>query len=200
MSKPLPIGNYSISQLQQIYQQRWKVRMFKDIVMREVSNFINMDMDNWFLRSDPLLSGRSPNTGVRLYDWTAPQSSLLCAEGLIGYGFSGVFFRLEFDDEKMNDAAGKFLQNAERQMYKQLAISPWKDELRIFLRSFLDYGTAIQWRQENAAIGRPSYKTLHLNRCYIDNNEWGDVDVLIRDIWMSAQSAVAEYGYEECPP
>ncbi len=200
MSIELPISHYSISMLQQIYNQRWKIRLFKDSVFREISNYVNLDMDNWYIRSDPQLAGRSPNTGVKLFDWTAPNSSLLCSEGLIGYAFSGVWFRVEFEDDRMNDNGGKFLQNAERQMYKQLQLSPWKDELRIFLRSLLDFSTAIMWRQENAATGRPSYKTLHLNRCYIDNNEWGDVDVLIRDIWWSAQNIVEEYGYEACPP
>jgi hypothetical protein len=138
---------------------------------------------------------------VKIYDWTAPESSNLCSEGLMGYAISrnGVWFRVEFEDEKDNENSFAFLQRGERQMYKQLQLSPFYDECRIFLRSLLDFATAIMWRQENAKEGRPSYKTLHLNRCYIANNEWGDVDVLLRDIWMSAQNIVAEYGYEACP-
>ena len=200
MSLSLPISDYSITQLQHIYHQRWKVRMFKDNTMREIASFVNQDMSDWYIRSDPEQSGRSPNTGMKIFDWTAPESSLQCADGLLGYGFSNVWFRMEFDDEKMNENAGMFLQKAEKQVYNQLHVSPWKDELRIFLRSLLDFSTGIMWRQENAALGRPSYKTLHLNRCYIDNDQWGAVDVLIRDIWWSAQNIVAEYGYEACPP
>ena len=201
MSLPLPISNYSLSQLQQIYNELWKYRMFKDQTLREIANFINPDMSDWYLRSDPQQSGRAPNTGVKLFDWTGPESSSLCVDGLMGYALTrtGVWFRTEFDDEKQNENAFAFLQKCERQMYKQLQLSPFYDEARIFLRSLLDFSTALMWRQENAAVGRPSYKTLHLNRCYIANNEWGDVDVLLRDIWMSTQNVVAEYGLENCP-
>ena len=76
---------------------------------------------------------------MKIFDWTGPESSLQCADGLLGYGFSNVWFRMEFDDEKMNENAGMFLQKAENQVYKQLHVSPWKDELRIFLRSLLDF-------------------------------------------------------------
>jgi hypothetical protein len=90
MSLSLPISDYSITQLQHIYHQRWKVRMFKDNTMREIASFVNQDMSDWYIRSDPEQSGRSPNTGMKIFDWTAPESSLQCADGLLGYGFSNV--------------------------------------------------------------------------------------------------------------
>jgi len=194
-------STYSIPQLQKIYHETWKWRLFKDSIFRDISNFINFDMSDWYLRSDPMNSMRVSNTGIRIYDWTGPESSNLCSEGLMGYAISrsGIWFRVEFDDSRVNDNAGAFLQNGERQMYKQLQMSPFYDEARLFLRSLLDFGTAIMWREENSDAGRPSYKTLHLNRCYIANDRWGDIDVLIRDIWMSPQNIIEEYGEENTP-
>ena len=113
--------------------------------MRGIASFVNQDMSDWYIRSDPEQSGRSPNTGMKIFDWTA-RSSLQCADGLLGYGFSNVWFRMEFDDEKMNENAGMFLQKAESGL-QAAHVSPWKDELRIFLQSLLDFSTGIMWRQ-----------------------------------------------------
>jgi len=106
----IPISDYSLQMLQQMYHEAWQYRMFRDPVLREISNYINTDMSEWYLRSDPARSGRQPNTGVMLYDRTAIKSSNLCAEGIMGYAISrqDVWFRMEFDDERQNDSALSF--------------------------------------------------------------------------------------------
>lgn len=196
-----PISHWSLQQLQQIYHELWMWRMFKDAVYREVSNYINTDMSDWYLRSDPLKSGRQPNTGVTLYDTTGVESSNLCADGIMGYMLSRsqVWFRLMFDDDRRTGMYANYLQGVEKQAQKQLQLSAFYDEARLFIRSLLDFGTALMWREENTAEGRPSYKTLHLNRCYIANDQWGDVDVIVRDIWMTPQNAIAEFGEDVVP-
>ena len=198
----VPISHWSLQQLQQMYNEAWGLRMFKDPVLREISNYINTDMSEWYLRSDPSRSGRQPNTGVTLYDRTAPKSSNLCTEGIMGYAISrqDVWHRLEFDDDKENEAGGVYLQLAERQSYKQFARSGFYDETQKFIRCLLDFSTAIMWRSENVAEGRPSYRTEHLNRCYITHDQYGDVDCLFRDLWMTPQNAMAEFGRDAIPP
>jgi hypothetical protein len=197
----VPIADLSLQMLQQMYHEAWQYRMFKDPVLREISNYINTDMSEWYLRSDPARSGRQPNTGVTLYDRTAIKSSNLCAEGIMGYAISrqDIWHRIEFDDERENDIGQAYLELAERHCYKQFGLSAFYDETQKFIRSLLDFSTAVMWRSENVREGRPSYKTLHLNRTYLTNDEWGDVDCVFRDLWMTPQNAVAEFGKNAVP-
>lgn len=195
------IDRWGLAQLGELGRQLMQFRTFRDPVYQEVAELINPDMSEWFSRADPEANGVAPNTGRFRYDTTAQESSNLCAEGVMGYAISRdtAWFRFEFEDEATNEQSGAYIQLAERQMYRQLQRSAFYDEAQLAIRSLFDFGTMVMWRQENAAKGVPSYKTLQLSRCVIGSDQWGDVDVLRHEFWLSPQDAIKEFGADNLP-
>lgn len=171
-------------------------------VFQDITSYINPSMTGWDLETDPARAGRSPDTGRYRYDSTAPNASSLSADGIEGYAFGrqNPWFKLNLEDEDPAQRQNQqYLQDVERQLYKQLARSTFYDEGRLYTRSLLDFGTGIMHRDQNVAAGIPIYRTLNLYRCLIGNNRYGEVDVLIRDFFLTPQEAAAEYGYKNIP-
>ena len=160
-------------------------------------------MGEWTDERDPIQSGKTPDTGRTRYDSTAENASSLSADGIEGYAFGrqNPWFRiaLEGEEAEQRDTQADFLQISERQMYKQLNRSSFYDEARLYARSVLDFATAIMFRQHNVEMGLPVYRTLHLKRCLIGENMYGDVDVLVRDFWLTPQDAAGEFGLDNLP-
>lgn len=160
-------------------------------------------MGDWDDDQDPTKSGSTPDTGYSRYDSTAQNASSISADGIEGYAFGrqNPWFRiaLEGNEKDKQDTSRSFLQISERQMYKQLNRSSFYDEARLFVRSILDFATGIMFREERADIGLPVYRTLHLKRCRIGETMYGDVDILVRDFWLTPQDAAKEFGEKNLP-
>jgi hypothetical protein len=197
------IDSWSLTQLQIVYTEARQLRLFKDPVYQDIAKYINPDYEDtsWYLLSDPQMAGHRPNTGAYRYDTQAEQSSVKCAEGIMGYCFrrDAPWYRVEFEDEDENGRNSDYLDLANKHTFKQFGRSSFYDETRRMIRTLLDFGTAVLQKQENPATGRPTYRELHLARSYLLENEWGEVDVLFRDYWLSPQSAVDYFGYRNLP-
>lgn len=196
------IAEESIKQLNTIKDGLSQDRQSKETTWADIAAYINPAMQDPGTYGDPVKGRSSPDTGKYRYDNTAPNASSLSADGIEGYAFGrqNPWFKLNLEDEDPSIKSNqRYLQDVEKQLYRQLNRSPFYDEGRLYVRSLLDFGTAIMMRSENVASGIPIYRTLNLFKCYIADNSYGDVDTLIRDFYLTPQEAVSEYGYDRVP-
>ncbi|MDR2729531.1 MAG: head-tail connector protein [Treponema sp.] len=169
-----------------------------DQCWRQTARYINPDM-NW---NDEPDAAQKPEDTTSIYDTTAIKASNTLADGIQGYSFARnqAWFKAALEDiEDMTDDENAWLQYAEKIMYRQTQKSNFYDEGRSFVKCCADFGTAIMTREDDVIRRIPSYKTQHLKYCCIDENPYGEVDVLFRDFWIDAFRAASIFGEKNLP-
>jgi hypothetical protein len=154
---------------------------------------------NW---NDEPDAAQKPEDTTSIYDTTAIKASNTLADGIQGYSFARnqAWFKAALEDiEDMTDDENAWLQYAEKIMYRQTQKSNFYDEGRSFVKCCADFGTAIMTREDDVIRRIPSYKTQHLKYCCIDENPYGEVDVLFRDFWIDAFRAASIFGEKNLP-
>jgi hypothetical protein len=168
--------------------QRWK----------QIAQYINPDM-LWEEEPDAV---QKPEDTTHVYDTTAIKASNILADGIQGYSFARnqAWFKAALEDtDVLNDIETEWLQHAEDIMYRQTQKSNFYDEGRSFVKCCADFGTAIMTREDDVIRQIPTYKTQHLKNCCIDENQFGEVDVLFRDFWIDAFKAAGIFGENRLP-
>jgi len=195
------IAESSIKTLLEIRSDLAEQRQPNESTYREIAENVNPDMGDWGDNQEP--GGKTPDSGKYRYDSTAMNASSLTADGVQGYAFSrsNPWFRIEQEgsEKDRRDSSRGFLQIAERQMYKQLNRSSFYDEGRLLTRSIMDFATGIMFREEMVEAALPVYRALHLKRCLIGESMYGNVDILVRDFWLTPQDAAKEFGEDALP-
>ena len=153
--------------------------------------------------------GKSADTQKNLddtasnFDNTANQASNLMADGLMGscFGRNIAWFSLLFekDDWNKDKSAAEWLYNQERIVYRQFDRSNFYDEARSFVRLGADFGTATMFMQEHPEEGKPFFRTLHPKDVVLMENRFGVVDTMIRDIYLTKDDAIKEFGEKKLP-
>jgi hypothetical protein len=169
-----------------------------DIRWKQAAQYINPDMD-WNEEPD---AAQKPEDTAHIYDTTAIKASNTLADGIQGYSFARnqAWFKTALEDiENMSGDETAWLQNAEKTMYRQTQKSNFYDEGRAFVKCCADFGTAIMTRTDDILRRIPTYKTQHLKFCCIDENRYGEVDVLFRDFWIDAYKAASIFGVDKLP-
>jgi len=169
-----------------------------DTRWKQTAQYINPDM---LWQEEPDAAQKAEDT-THIYDTTAIEASNILADGIQGYSFARnqAWFKASLEDiEDMSDEETAWLQQAEKLMYKQLQKSNFYDEGRSFVKCCADFGTAIMTREDDVIRRIPTYKTQHLKNCAVDENPYGEVDVLFRDFWIDVYKAASIFGYERLP-
>jgi hypothetical protein len=169
-----------------------------DACWKQTAKYINPDM-SWQDEPD---AAQKPEDAASIYDTTAIKASNTLADGIQGYSFARnqAWFKAALEDiEEMTGEETDWLQYAEKEMYRQTQKSNFYDEGRTFVKCCADFGTAIMTREDDVIRRIPSYKTQHLKYCCIDENPYGEVDVLFRDFWVDAFRAASIFGKENLP-
>jgi hypothetical protein len=169
-----------------------------DTLWKQAAQYINPDMD-WKENPD---AAQKPEDTTHIYDTTAIKASNTLADGIQGYSFARnqAWFKTALEDiEELSGDETAWLQNAEKIMYRQTQKSNFYDEGRAFVKCCADFGTAIMTRTDDILRRIPTYKTQHLKYCCIDENPYGEVDVLFRDFWIDAYKAAAIFGKNNLP-
>jgi len=169
-----------------------------DTRWKQTAQYINPDM----LWQDEPDAAQKPEDTTHIYDTTAIKASNTLADGIQGYSFARnqAWFKAALEDvEDMSDEETAWLQHAEKLMYTQTQKSNFYDEGRSFVKCCADFGTAIMTREDDIIRRMPSYKTQHLKYCAIDENPFGEVDVLFRDFWVDAYKAAGIFGKDRLP-
>ncbi|MDR1352121.1 MAG: head-tail connector protein, partial [Treponema sp.] len=192
------ISRKDLERLANIHKQLKEGRAAMDAKWRDIARYINPDMD-WNGEPD---ATEKPQESAHVYDTTAIKASNTLADGIQGYSFARnqAWFKLEPEDTP--DTGGEesgWLAAAEKEMYRQSQKSNFYDEGRAFVKCAADFGTAIMTRTDDVIRRIPAYKTQHLKHCCIDENPYGEADVLFRDFWADAFKAAAIFGEERLP-
>ena len=169
-----------------------------DTRWRQVAQLVNPDM-TWQEEPDAV---QRPEDTTHIYDTTAIKASNTLADGIQGYSFARnqAWFKAALEDiEDMSGEETEWLQQAEKEMYRQMQKSNFYDEGRSFVKCCADFGTAIMTREDDVIRRIPSYKVQHLKYCAIDENPYGEVDVLFRDFWIDAYRAASIFGLDNLP-
>ncbi len=173
-----------------IFISRWK----------EISRQMLSSYGSWGQTADArkVLDDTSAN-----FDNTANQASNLMADGLMGscFGRNIAWFSLLFENEDWNKdrTATEWLYNQERIIYRQFDRSNFYDEARSFVRLGADFATATMFMQEHPEEGKPFFRTLHPKDVVLMENRFGVVDTLIRDIYLTKDDAIKEFGEKKLP-
>jgi len=172
-----------------------------DAVWRENARLINPSMADWD-DVEPQ-RGKGPASFADVFDTEAMKDSNKFAEGLQAYSFGRNldWQRIATEDPEVmkKREAAQWLQQANLLMVRRLAKTNFYDEGRSFVKSCADFGTGIMFREHDYARGIPCYKTLHLKRCLIGENTYGEVDTLFREFYLEPWEAASRFGEDSLP-
>jgi hypothetical protein len=138
-----------------------------------------------------------------IYDNEAFKRSNEFADGMQAYSFGRNldWQRLVTEDpELMKDRGNvEWLQDSNLRASAMLSRSRYYDEGRSFVKCLADLSNAIMFREFDESRMMFVFNTLHLKRCLIGENRYGEVDALFRDVWLTPQDAKDEFGEELLP-
>jgi hypothetical protein len=187
------ITKEGLERLIKIHEQIKENRKGMEGRWKEIAQYVNYEM-NWGEEPD---GKQKPEDTARIYDSTAAKASNTLADGIQGYSFARnqAWFKVALEGvEEMDEEESEWLQLVEKRMYRQIQRTNFYEEGRVFVKCCADFGTAVMTREDDVARMMPVYKTQHLNRCAIDENSFGEADVLFREFWMDAFKAAETFG------
>lgn len=166
--------------------------------MREIAEYfipIREDMDDEFPDGFEM--------GNKIYDGTAVYSLKVRTDGLHGHLFSpsADWFRMEMERDELNriPEVREWLQEIEQLIYKKLRNSRFYESIWMYLYDGGSMGTAYLLVEEDIATGKLIFQTLHPGTCYIEENEFGEVDLVHRKIKRTADWAEQRFGKDKLP-
>lgn len=136
--------------------------------------------------------------GKDVFDGT-PQSALnTWADGMQGVMVSQSlrWFVSEMDDIRMNsvDEVRSFLQDYDEAMYAEFRRSNFYSVLPEWFRDAGSIGTATLYTEEDIGNFSQVHIPIHPREVFIEENRYGDVDVIFRKFFLTARQAVQKFG------
>jgi len=198
---PPRISKKSLEHLEKIRYQLHDEREPYKQFWQKYGPRVNPIFYNWDEDTEPGTEG--PPDKKDQYDNTAQKASDILANGIQsnGFGRQVPWIQLATEDAELQKDRGtqEWLQLASRSLARQFSRTNFYDEARPFTKSAADFGTGIIFREHNKERGIPVYHALHLKRCLIAEDGYGEVDTLIRDFWLAAWEAVGLFGEKNLP-
>jgi hypothetical protein len=200
MAKP-KISRESLDRLYSIRTEWLTGRQRYDSIWQENAKLINPSMSEW--NDVKPQQGKGPADYSAVYDPEAMKASNKFAEGLQAYSFGRNLdwqrIATEDPDLMKKREVATWLQESNMLMVRRLAKTNFYDEGRTFVKSCADFGTGVMFRDTDYVRGVPCYKTLHLKRTLIGENQYGEVDVLFREFYLYPWEAAGKFGEENLP-
>lgn len=142
--------------------------------------------------------------GTNAYDGT-PQSALgIWADGMQGVMVSQTlrWFVSEMEDIRMNsvDEVRQFLQEYDEAMYSEYRRSNYYAVLPEWFRDAGSIGTATLYTEEDIGNETQVHTAIHPREIFIEENHYGDVDVVFRKFFLTARQAVQKFQENKLNP
>ena len=161
---------------------------------------VNPIMSDW---DDTVPGQKAPPSKRDNFDNTGQKASDIFANGMqsAAFGRAVPWIATSPEDLKLKESkeVAEWLQRADRAIATELNRTSFYEEGRAFTRCAADFGTGIMFRDFNEARALPIYHSQHLKRCLIDEDEFGEVDTLIRDFWLTSFEAASKFGRDTLP-
>ena len=162
---------------------------------------VNPTMSDWDEDAEP--GTKALPDKKDLYDATAIDASDKFANGMqsTAFGRTVPWISTNPEDMELRDdkQIAEWFQAVDRRLAMSLARTRFYEEGRAFTRSCADFGTGIMFRDFDAGRATPIYHSLHLKRCLIAEDAFGEVDTLFRDFWLSPFEAATFFGKDNLP-
>lgn len=196
------ISTESVTTLYMLREQALEERAPFESLYKDIAKYSNPSFQDW--SDEPEESGsQTPPLLKDVYDNTMIRESSRLADGIQGWGFSrsNAWLRIAAEDDNLMEqsAVKDGLQKLEIRAYKQLSKSNFYDEGRSMVKACSDFGAGVMWRTRDPGREIPSYQNLHIKRCLLFENAWGEVDGLFRDMWLTGWEAATLFGTERLP-
>ena len=195
----------SQKQLERLIRVKANLETERDIFIsrwKEIAAQMSGSYGSWG-KQDNANGQKKLDSTKEIYDNTGNEASNLMADGLMGssFGRNLDWFNFMFEKRELNDvdSASKWLKDQEKHCYAQFNKSNFYDEARIFTRHGGDFATAVMFMQEEPEEGRPFFKTQHPKDVCLMENRFGIVDTFFRDIYLTKDDAIAEFGKDKLP-
>lgn len=142
--------------------------------------------------------------GTNVYDGT-PQAALnTWADGMQGVMVSQTlrWFVSEMEDVGMNsvDEVRAFLQEYDEAMYAEFRRSNFYSVLPEWFRDAGSIGTATLYTEEDIGNFTQVHTVIHPREVFIEENRYGDVDVIFRKFFLTARQAVQKFDEQKLNP
>jgi hypothetical protein len=135
-----------------------------------------------------------------IYDSTAITSARIMADGLLGYCApqNTNWFAFRFLQDKLNqiDSIAEWLDQCEKIMMQLLDRSGFYDSFAEMANDAVSLGTATTWVTADPVEHKLIFKVRHPKEIFIDENRFGEVDVVYRRYKMEGREAVDAFGEE----
>lgn len=154
---------------------------------------------------DDILGGNkldSDRKGSKIYDGTAVSAAILAADGIHGYHISPAFpwFKYTMNRKEVNKIpeVKNWLEELEFNMYMALNRSNFYSEMWSFIYDGFTLGTASIFPEEDIAQGRIVFEAVHPGEIFIQENKYGEVDILHRKRRLTARKIAQMFGLDNC--
>lgn len=142
--------------------------------------------------------------GKKIYDGTALGAAVLATDGIHGYHVSPAFpwFKYAMNRKYVNKIAEvrEWLQEIEFNMYQALSRSNFYSEMWMYIYDGMTAGTATIFGEEDLIEDRISFETVHPGEIYIQENRYGEVDLLHRKYKRTTRQLVQMFGLDNLTP
>ncbi len=146
---------------------------------------------------------RGAKKGTKIYDGTAQGAAVLAADGIHGYHVSPAFpwFKYVMNRKEVNKIPEirSWLQELEFNMYLALNRSNFYSEIWMYIYDGLTLGSPSVYAEEDIVNERIVFESIHPGELFIEEDQYGEVDVLHRKRKMSARKIIRKFGDSNVP-
>lgn len=147
---------------------------------------------------------RGERKGKKIFDGTAVGAAVLATDGIHGYHVSPAFpwFKYSMNRKQANKvvAIREWLDEIEYNLYMALTRSNFYAEMWPFIYDGLTIGTADFTAEEDLSQDRIIFEAVHPGEIYIEENRYGEVDLMHRKRKMTARKIWQMFGEETVLP
>lgn len=141
--------------------------------------------------------------GKKIFDGTAVGAAVLATDGIHGYHVSPAFpwFKYQMNRKQANEIPDvrEWLDEVEFNIYMALNRSNFYTEMWSFIYDGFTLATAVLYAEEDIANDRIVFETVHPGEVYIQENRYGEIDVLHRKRKLTAKKLVEMFGLKTVP-
>lgn len=132
-----------------------------------------------------------------IYDGTAIDALKLLSDGMQGYLVSSSYkwFSLRMEDPRLEDmpVIVGWLQEVEHILYGVLNRSNFYRQIHEYFMDGASFGTATIYSEFDSLKSRVNFSTRHPKEVFIQEDQFGAVDVVVRNYMMTARQMVATF-------
>lgn len=181
--------------LELVEDMRTERQPWQDIA-EEVSEYVIPTRDMW--NEEGTDSKGSFTKASHVYDGTAIRARKTMKNGLVGYncGPAVNWFKLRAGNEDTHRIpyAKDWLEECERRIYTMFETSNFYPGIGEFHDDLVSLALAAMIVEPNAVNGLINYTTRHPKEVYILENEFGQVDTVVREVFYKGRTALLRYG------